>query len=91
MAFLHLVVDPETALERIAGRQSGRSRFDRLSRAEGTALLRSLQGRLDQIVECAARATCAPVLFLDGRAPLPDLCEAVVDFVADALERESVS
>lgn len=91
LAFLHLVVDPETALGRLAGRGRGGSRFDRMSRAEGAALLRSLDGRLDRIVASAARATSSPVLLLDGRAPLPELCALAVEFVTGALYRESVS
>lgn len=84
--FLYLVVDPETALERIAGRRGARSRFDRLSPEDRAILLAALQERLAQIVDCAAGATRAPVLRLDGRESVDELCETIVDYLAVALD-----
>ncbi len=89
VVFLHLIVDPETALERIAGRQSMGSRFDRLPREEGAAQLVDLQGRVELITASAARATGAPVVRLDGSVAVTRLTEQVVDVVAAQLDESA--
>lgn len=78
----HLVVDPATALERITSRQSRGSRFDRLPRERALEQLDNLQGRFELIVDCAARATHAPVLRLDGHASIDELAERCVEFAS---------
>lgn len=82
--YIHLVVESGTALDRIAGRQGGRSRFDRIPRSDAADLLAELRGRLDGIVGCAARATTSPVLRLDGRASVEELTDTVVEFLTGA-------
>jgi thymidylate kinase len=82
IVFLHLVVDLEAALRRIEGRESMRSRFDRLPPAARAELLATLGGRLDQIVDAAARASRAPVLRLDGNGSVDESCEAIIRFLA---------
>jgi glycosyltransferase involved in cell wall biosynthesis/thymidylate kinase len=81
VVYLHLVVDPETAIHRIAGRAEGGSRFDRLPREEGALLLAANEERLDRIVGCATRATGALVRELDGRATVRELGDTILDFI----------
>lgn len=87
VAFLYLEVDTATAVSRIAGRSSSKSRFDRLPSQQTARLLTDELDRLERILTSTARATCAPVLRLDGRAPVDDLCARSIEFVLEWLAR----
>jgi thymidylate kinase len=90
VVYLHLSVDPETAMDRIALRAGGGSRFDRLPREEGAVLLAGNVERLGRIVDCATRATSAVVQELDGRATVRALGDTIIEFIATRLDlRES--
>jgi thymidylate kinase len=88
LAFVYVDVTPELAAQRIKIRGPMNRPFHR-GRAETERLLSSHREQLDQVLEIAERRTGAPVLRLDGAAPL-DLNDRRLDGFVEQLTHRNV-
>jgi thymidylate kinase len=86
LAFVYVDVPPEVAAQRIETRGPMNRPFHR-GRAETERLLRSHREQLDRVLEIAERRTGAPVLRLDGAAPLDQNDRRLDGFVEQLTQR----
>ena len=80
-AFIHVDVAPEIAAVRIERRGPMAAPFDR-GQMETRRLLTGHRAQLEQVLDLAASLTGAPVLRLDGSAPLEVNDRRIDDFVS---------
>jgi hypothetical protein len=80
-AFVYCEVTPELALSRIAGRETGRSSFDKMAAGEARRLLVAESQSLRGLFERAAEVARARRLVLDAAGPLSESSAAVAALV----------
>jgi hypothetical protein len=80
-AFVHVDVDAETALRRIAGRGKPSKRIDRAPDPERRRLLTTHAPQLEELLRRASAIAQAPVLRVDGHRTTPLLLDDVIRFV----------
>jgi thymidylate kinase len=86
LAFVYVTVPPELAARRIETRGPMNRPFHR-GRGQTERLLSSHRDELDRVLEIAERRTGAPVLRLDGTAPLDENDRRLDEFVEPLTHR----
>lgn len=79
-----VAVEPDLAFERVAGRSTMRSRFDRMPPSEAKALLTRHAALFGQLVELADGFASTGFVRVDGRDPVQTNVSQIVSFIERA-------